>query len=455
MFSFLIFLELAIVLGGMVYVYAKTRDVFHPLFLILPTFGFIYGVMPYNLDDGRTLFKYLTPDQLVFVQALNCAGTLAFVVGALAARLSVVRPHWEPQAPSVDFTQVLINGATVMGVIALTAWTIGLVNVGGFTNAFSKAYSGGWDSSGYIRDITIWMLGAIVLILLASTFSPLQLFQKFLLAVFASPWIAQAVLTARRGPTFMITVILAMSFYLNRNRRPSLLKIAGGGVLLGYAILFLVVNRSSLHLGTDLSEVNTEVSHAVAADDTGNEYIYGSGAIISAQKSERHFWGRRYAAQLLVRPIPSAIWTNKYEDFGISEVLVNGGTSEGFLDNLGWEGAVGSAPGIVADMWIEGRWFVLPGLFLVGWAYARLWRRAIQDRGPWISQYIIAVSLSLYLVMQTMEAVIFRFLLLSIPLWIVWKWAKYVGVPRLVPVLDLRPHRSRPSRDPRTAQEPA
>ena len=55
MFSFLIYLEFALVIIGMVYVYAKTRDVFHPLFLILPTFGFIYAIMPYNLDDGRTL----------------------------------------------------------------------------------------------------------------------------------------------------------------------------------------------------------------------------------------------------------------------------------------------------------------------------------------------------------------------------------------------------------------
>jgi hypothetical protein len=370
------------------------------------------------------------------VQSLNCAGTFAFILGGAMAGTSVVRPHWQPRAPSPAFIQVLVNGATVIGAIALAAWTLGLVNVGGFMNAFGKAYAGGWDNSGYIRDITIWMLGAIVLLLLASTLAPLHLFQRFLVVVFASPWIMQAVLTARRGPTFMITVILAMSFYLNRNRRPSLVKAMGAGVLLGYAILFLVVNRETLYLGADLSEVNTEVGHAVAADDTGNEYIYGSGSIIAADKSERHFWGRRYLAQFLVRPIPSAIWINKYEDFGVPELLVNGGTGEGFLDNLGWEGAVGSAPGIVADLWLEGRWYFLLGLFAIGWIYAKLWRRAIQNRGPWISQYIIAVSLSLYLVMQTMEAVIFRFLLLSIPLWLIWKWALYVGIPRLVPVWD-------------------
>src|SRR5204862_2958667 len=125
----------------------------------------------------------------------------------------------------------------------------------------------------------------------------------------------QALLTARRGPTFMVIAIFAMSFYLNRGRRPSLPKTVTASTVLGYAILFLVVNRSSFYLGSDLSDVQTGVGHAVAADDTGNEFIYGTGSIVAAERSGHHYWGRRYLAQLLVRPIPSAVWPNKYEDF--------------------------------------------------------------------------------------------------------------------------------------------
>jgi hypothetical protein len=44
--------------------------------------------------------------------------------------------------------------------------------------------------------------------------------------------------------------------------------------------------------------------------------------------------------------------------------------------------------------------------------------------GPWTSQYVIISSLAMYLIMQTMEAVIFRTLLLSIPCWITWLWAE-------------------------------
>jgi hypothetical protein len=98
----------------------------------------------------------------------------------------------------------------------------------------------------------------------------------------------------------------------------------------------------------------------------------------------------------------------------------NGGTGEGFAETLGWEGAEGSAPGIVADLWLEFRWLNFPFLFLMGQLYARVWRRTHTHGGVWITEYIMMSALSIYFVMQTMEAVIFRLLILSIPVWIAW-----------------------------------
>jgi hypothetical protein len=70
---------------------------------------------------------------------------------------------------------------------------------------------------------------------------------------------------------------------------------------------------------------------------------------------------------------------------------------------------------------------------LLGAGYAFTWKKAITRGGPWASQYVILSALSIYLVMQTMEAVIFRTLLLSIPCWLIWRWAL-----RPVPVRRLR-----------------
>ena len=105
------------------------------------------------------------------------------------------------------------------------------------------------------------------------------------------------------------------------------------------------------------------------------------------------------------------------------ELLTNGGTGEGFADALGWVGAVGSAPGIVADLWVELWWVALAALAALGWCYGWVWRKAVTGDPAWASQYAILSALSIYLVMQTMEAVIFRTLLLSLPCWLVWRWA--------------------------------
>ena len=266
-----------------------------------------------------------------------------------------------------------------------------------------------------------------VSVLASGKFRPVSL---ALIVAFGSPWLTQAILTARRGPTFAIVIVVLMGWFLNRKRRPPVVLTAATGLLLGWLVLFLVANRGSIYLGSDF-DVTTDVSHVVDKPDTGNEYIYGAGSVISAQRRDHYFWMRRYLAQVLVRPIPSSIWPTKYEDFGVPELLNNAGTGEGFADALGWVGAVGSAPGIVADLWVELHWLSIPALALLGCCYGWIWRKAVTGGPAWASQYVILSALSIYLVMQTMEAVIFRTLLLSVPTWIVWKWALR---PSVIPV---------------------
>jgi hypothetical protein len=239
---------------------------------------------------------------------------------------------------------------------------------------------------------------------------------------FALPWLSSALLMGRRGPTFGITVVVLMSWYINRTKRPPILLVGAGGACLGWLVLFLVTNRGNIYIGSSF-EMKTDVSAVVDKADTGNEYIYGGGSILSAIHRDHYFWMRRYLAQVMVRPIPSAIWPTKYEDFGVPELLHNAGTGEGIGDALGWVGAIGSAPGIIADLWVEVWWFSILAMALLGLAYGWVWKQAVLRGGPWASQYVVISALSIYLVMQTMEAVIFRTLLLSVPAWLSWRWA--------------------------------
>jgi hypothetical protein len=421
MFEALLWAGVLVLVGGFFCALDGSRDVFHPLVFIAPMMAFIYAWMPLQLLSSGGLSHFFETDQLIFVHSLNLAGLIAFVLACLAAGVKVARPATMPVLPGEACRRLRIGGSLV-GAVGLVCWLISIANVGGFVNAFSKSYSGGWDDSGYVRDGSLLLLVGVLLLVSATASEGPRVINLIMIAVFGGPWAAQALLTARRGPTFAIIVVISMGWYLSRNRRPPVLATLATGVFIGWLVLFLVANRSNIYLGSDFS-VNTDVESGVSSSDTGNEYIYGTGSVISTERRGHYFWMRRYLSQILVRPIPSSIWPTKYEDFGVPELLHNAGTGEGFADALGWEGAPGSAPGIIADLFIELWWFAVPAMAVLGWCYGWVWRQAV-TRGPaWASQYAILSALSIYLVMQTMEAVIFRTLLLSIPSWIVWKWA--------------------------------
>jgi hypothetical protein len=96
---------------------------------------------------------------------------------------------------------------------------------------------------------------------------------------------------------------------------------------------------------------------------------------------------------------------------------------DAFTHVLGWRGAFGAAPGIVADMWLEFAWGGLVALFLIGFLYGRAWSRCVKRGGLAVVVYGSLLCLSLYLVMQTLEAMAFRFLIMAVPSWIAWRFA--------------------------------
>ncbi len=423
LFAGLLIAGVAIAVLGVLVALDGSRDVFHPLVFIGPMFIFLYGWMPWKLQASGGLLRYFEVDQLLSVQWLNVLGILAFTAAALAGGVRLKRGGIRlPDALTPLACRRLFAGATICGLVGLVCWSITIVNVGGFVNAYSSSYSGGWDDSGYIRDGTLLLLVGILLSISAVSAGGSRLVGFSLAALFTFPWLSQALLLARRGPTFAWVVVVVMGWYINRGKRPPVLVAGITGLCLGWLVLFLVTNRASIYLGSDF-DVSADVSAVADKADTGNEFIYGTASVIAAEQQSHYFWMRRYLAQILVRPIPSAIWPTKYEDFGVPEILHNAGTGEGITAAFGWVGAPGSAPGIVADLWVELWWLAIPAMAVLGGCYGLAWRKGVTLGGAWSSQYVILSALSIYLVMQTMEAVIFRTILLSIPCWATWRWA--------------------------------
>lgn len=422
MFELLIIAVLLISLLGWACALDGGRDVFHPLVFIAPMMMFLYAWMPFKIWSVTGLDQFFDSAQLRFVQTVNVLGVLAFVGACLAAGVRVGnRVARNSDELGKEACRRLTISAAAAGSLGFLCWAITIANVGGFVNAYSKSYAGGWDDSGYVRDGSLLLLVGVLLAITALASGGSRRVNIALIGIFGFPWLSQALLMARRGPTFAFVVVVLMGWYTTRRKRPPVLVMGMLGCGLGWLVLFLVTNRGSIYLGSDF-DVNTDVSSIVDKADTGNEYIYGSGTILAAVRRDHYFWMRRYLAQLLVRPIPSAIWPTKYEDFGVPELLNNAGTGEGFADALGWVGAVGAAPGIIADLWVELWWLAIPAMAAIGYLYGFVWRRAVLRGGPWATQYVLLSALSIYLVMQTMEAVIFRVLLLSVPCWLAWRW---------------------------------
>src|SRR5665213_2163389 len=273
MFEFLLWTTMLIALGGALYAYVGSRDVFHPLMFLSPMLIFLYGWMPLKLNESGGLDGYFQKDQLVFVQFWNMLGVLCFVAGCLSVGSRLPRGAVLGQQTE-KVGKILLWGGMIAGMLGLTAWCISIMNVGGLQAAFSRAYSGGWDDSGYIRDGTLLMYPGFLLVAMAIALWRVRITSLLLLALFICPWIIQAWYTSRRGPTFMIAVVMAMTWYLNRGTRPPLLMTLAAGLVVGLLMLFLVSNRGAIFMGSD-QELSTDVTDIVDTPDTGNEYIYG------------------------------------------------------------------------------------------------------------------------------------------------------------------------------------
>jgi hypothetical protein len=310
-----------------------------------------------------------------------------------------------------------------MGSVGLICWLYCFHNVGGIANAFSEANARGWSDFGFVREAAYLMIVAQLLLLSPEGMDVNNNKWRAAVVLFAVPYLLQGLLGAQRGPTFLITATLVISWYLGRRSRPPLALVLGGGGALLFLMLFLVTNRGKIHLGSDL-DVTTDVSDFFSASPA-NEYIFGIGATATASQTGHYYWGRRYLAQVLVRPIPHQLWPTKYEDFGIAEIEQNAGAGmDGMDEVMGWDAVAGAAATMIADVWIEFSWLYIPFLAVVGWVCGYVWRRAIWQGDQWTTIFTVVILLSAYFVSQSGEAVIFRLLILTVPSAWVWRRAR-------------------------------
>ncbi|MBK4728708.1 hypothetical protein JJD41_02230 [Oxynema sp. CENA135] len=428
-FLFLTFLIALVTLGGIIIAYRRSHDSFHPLIYLGLMFFALYCYIPLDLlySDLEGLRSFLSIDQLEYVQALNLLGILSLYAGVLCGDGRINRLDYSGQLWSLPpvVCKRIDRAAIILGVIGVVCYLYGIVSVGGITAAYGRSYGGGWSTSGYAREAILLTLPALLWIMTTHVQRRMSKLDWGWITLFTLPLLIQGLLGARRGPTAMILAAVFIGWHLVRLRRPSLSKLIAGSIALGMLMLFLVTNRSQIYIGSDFNFERGLSDSSITKAHSGNEFIYGGGVILDADIRNRYFWGGRYITVFFIRPIPRQLWPSKYQDaadfFGIPNLETsNAGTGGTALaDTVGWAGSVGAAPGIVADMWIEFWWYFVIALYAIGWVYGMSWRKVIISGGLWIPTYTILTALSVYLIMQTLEAMAFRFLFTSAANWLI------------------------------------
>ena len=235
------------------------------------------------------------------------------------------------------------------------------------------------------------------------------------------------------GAAFLAVCSLVACWYLVRNRRPSTHLVLCGVVATGLFMLFLVSNRQNVYIGSDKSVDFEAFWKQVTAQEqedlkrqSGQEFIVGAGTIVTSAHHQRYYWGRRYLTQVAVRPIPKQIWPTKYEDIGMGWMPRAPGSS-GFSRSewyaaCGFVPQLGSAVGMVADLFLEFSYGSFIFCYAVGRLYSFAWYRWLTRGHFWSLIYFAMIALSAHLAAQSMIAWIYRVLILIVPAWVLWRF---------------------------------
>lgn len=425
MSSILLLLTAAVIVLSSMYAWRQSRDPLHPLPLIGSMFIYMYVLRPFLLLRSDTLPDILTSDQVNFGLLINFLNVSGFCIGCTIGcrRLDRRQISLTMDPGSRDRVHSL---GVLLGIIGTCGYVAGLIASGGLANVYSRAKGHIVTSTGYLGELPLLCFPAIMLVMLARRGRVIRGMDWFLALTFAAPQLIHGILGARRGPTFLVLATLFLSWFVASGRRPRLIPLVISLTIAAGLIFFVISHRSQIYLGSEL-EVDTsrifETAFPLVArpDD---DVVFAWGQTNIARMTDRHYWGTRLMAVLFVRPIPRQMWPTKYEDTGfgwmVSAGNLNGYWYHEWIQHLGWRPAGGSSGGFSADLFVEFSWGCAIAALVMGGAFAYLWRRASIRSGIWTILFLEAMILSVYIPTQTVSALLYRFMFMSVLTLVLW-----------------------------------
>jgi len=396
------------------------RDLFYPTIYIVPMCLFFYVVFPIVgvSADEEQFFSFGGGEDALGVY--QCVALLVIV--SLVAGIQVGSRGRRTMPGRKLGSASIYTLATVIGIAGFSAWLYTIEDVGGFESAYGRAYGGGWAESGYMREAMFAGVLSAPMIILARRSRGMRVIDWVLVLLVIAPVLIQGIFGARRGPTFLALVSVIGAYILVFRVRVGFLPALTGSVAIGLLLLLLITNRDAIYLGAELSEVQEAWTYLRTYHS--NEYLYGSALHRYVEATGDDFNGLRIVAHLIGKIVPAGIWPTIYEDLDAvfqleTDLTLNAGVPvQKVASVVGWQAAVGAAPGLVGDIWLEFGWSSPIFAFAVGCIYGLAWRvSAMRPSMQFLS--LILAALSIYLVSQSIEAWLYRLFLLGLPGYVV------------------------------------
>jgi hypothetical protein len=420
-----------VLLSSAVIAFYKTRDILHPLLFLAPLFLYSCVLEPWLVRSELDRF-FANPDDLNLVLVLNLMSVSALMLGGLH-RLTTRMParlRANGQRSLNDGERATLRHiAAALALVGLLAYSVGIVNAGGFVSAFSQVKGGGYSSSGYIGESMNLGLVAAAMIALSQLHRRWTATSLAVLVLGLLPNLVQGTFGGRRGPLFLVLAAAMFSWVISRRRTPRLATVGTALAVILMAVVFVGSQRQRLHLGSDDLEIRWDdfaTALTLGDIDQSNNFVYGAGLVIATQKSSHYTWGRELAVNLLVRPIPKQVWPDKYADVGATWVTsdhpgLGALTPNEWLFGVGWVPFQGSSAMCIFNLFADFSWGAVVVMYLIGRAFAELRYRRLAQQGVWDLLYLEALMLTIYLATQSFSAFYHRYLILAVPTLLMWE----------------------------------
>ena len=412
----------------------RFRDPFHPLTLLLPQFAFLYGYMPFELrSSDPVLFNYYSGGEIIYIyQGATLLLITCLAIGVEVSTRNITRASARWQMLHIRGGSSLVVTGAVLGILGLSAFLYIVYSSGGFLGAYGAAYGGGSVSSGYIREMRFLGLGGALIIYAARAGHRLRPIDWALIAVCVSPTLLHALLGARRGPAFLALMVLVGGYIYFTRKRVRLIMLMSAGLAVGLLMLFLVINRSSIYIGSEASDFRSPLEQILRWES--NEYLIGN-AVFDYAQTYGAFYGARELIWISARLVPKAVWPSIWQDLpqmlGVDvDITTNGGVSQQAITTIAnWTPSIGSAEGFTGSLWLEFGIFAPIAAFAIGVLYGSFWSKARYVVTLRVL-YLLTAALSVYLVMQSLDPWLYRLILFGIPVWIVLRnFKSYPVIP--------------------------